>query len=341
MVLLMLFTAGNLLPQQAIVTQSADVELPQRVGGAPGRERYRDHDHARAGYLRFVGEILSSREVDPTRREDVPMPVRRALVACAAALAAALAAVTPAQASSATLYDELAELADNLNSLPWPGQDTYNFYPGAKGHSDVATSVVWGTPGSPTTYENKSKCAPLLTQALKHTFSWATDSYLDDEFGSISPTSAQYYDGFQTGAEHFTSKTTVPSLTQGDVIAIKYNDAGDGTGDATGHMLVVGGTPRLYNRDNNTSTREWAVPVIDSTSNPHGVASTNPSSPYLLFPDTRAVGTTEYSGVGRGWIFISTGTDDVPTGHWWGANENVTEQYKPISTRPMTFRALS
>lgn len=269
------------------------------------------------------------------------MPVRRTLVACAAAVAAALAVATPAQATSATLYAEVAELADNLNSLPWPGQDTYNFYPGAKGHADVATNVVWGTPGSPTTYLNKSKCAPLVTQALKHTFSWATDSYLEDEFGSFSPTSAQYYEGFLSGAAHFTAKSTVSSLAAGDVVAIKYNDAASGTDDATGHMLVVGGTPQLYNRDSNAATREWAVPVIDSTSYPHGVPSTWAGSPYHLFPDTRRSGTTEYSGVGRGWIFISTTAADIPTGHWWGVNEHVTDWYRPIANRPMVFRAVS
>ncbi|MCE6994338.1 hypothetical protein LZG04_05855 [Saccharothrix sp. S26] len=263
------------------------------------------------------------------------MPIRRALVACSAAVVAALAVAPPAQASSATLYAEVAELADELNSLAWPGQATYNYY------SDGASTAVWGTPGSPTTYESKSKCAPLVTLSLRHTFAWATDSYLTAEFGSTSPTSAQYYDGLSAGADHFTTKTAVPALVQGDVIAMKYTDSAGGTGDATGHMMVVAGTPQLYDRDGNTATREYAVPVIDSTKEPHGVPSSWSGSPVHLFPDTRRVGSTEYTGLGRGWIFISTGSDDVPTGHWWGPNENVTTQYKPASTRPMVFATLS
>ncbi|MFD7654291.1 hypothetical protein ACFV4N_09980 [Actinosynnema sp. NPDC059797] len=269
------------------------------------------------------------------------MPAIRTLTACALAAAAVVLPAAPAGATSATLYAELAELADNLNSLAWPGQDDYNFYPGAKGHADVATSVVWGTPGSPTTYENKAKCAPLLTRALKHTFAWATDAYLLDEFQSTSPTAAKYHDGLLAGADHFTTKTAVSSLAPGDVVAIKYTDSAGGTGDATGHVAVVAGTPHLHDRDGDAATREWAVPVIDSTSNPHGVASTNPASPYQSFRDTRAVGATEYSGVGRGWLFISTTAADVPTGHWWGANENVVDQYKPVSTRPVVFAAVS
>lgn len=269
------------------------------------------------------------------------MRTSRVLVAVVTAAVAALATAGPARATSATLHTEVAELADNLNALSWPAQDAYNFYPGAKGHADVATSVVWGTPGSPTTYESKAKCAALLTQALKHTFPWATDSYLTTEFGSTSPTAAKYYDGFVAGAPHFTARTTVSSLVPGDVIAVRYTDSAGGTGDATGHVAIVTAAPHLYDRDGDAATREWAVRVIDSTSNPHGVASTNTSSPYQTYPDTRADGTTEYSGVGRGWIFISTTAADVPTGHWWGANENVVDQYKPVSTRPMVFRALS
>ncbi|MFE9743605.1 hypothetical protein ACFYOT_01740 [Saccharothrix saharensis] len=261
------------------------------------------------------------------------MPIRRTLAACTAAVAVGFAVAPPAQATSATLYAEVAELADELNSLAWPGQGTYNYYP------DGGSTVVWGTPGSPTTYESKAKCAPLLTFALKHTFSWATDAYLTTEFGSTSPTSAQYYDGLKAGADHFTGKTTVPSLVQGDVIAVKYTDSESGTGDATGHMMVVAGTPQLYNRDGNTATREYAVPVIDSTKNPHGVPSTWAGSPVHLFPDTRRSGTTEYTGVGRGWIFVSTGSDDVPTGHWWGANEG-SIYYRTTSTRPMAFATL-
>lgn len=262
------------------------------------------------------------------------MPIRRTLVACAAAVVAAVAVTPPAQASSATLHTEVAELADELNSLAWPGQGTYNHYP------DGASTAVWGTPGSPTTYASKAKCAPLVTLALRHTFAWATDSYLTTEFGSTSPTAAQYYDGLAAGADHFTTKTTVPALAQGDVIAVKYLDSAGGTGDATGHVMVVAGAPQPYDRDGDTSTREYAVPVIDSTTQPHGVPSTWSGSPVHLFPDTRRSGTTEYTGVGRGWIFISTGSDDVPTGHWWGPNENVTTQYKPASTRPMTFATL-
>jgi hypothetical protein len=265
---------------------------------------------------------------------------RAGLLVAAVTATLTVVAQAPASATSATLYGEVAELADQLNTLAWPGQGTYNFYPGAKGNPTVTTSVVWGTPGSPTSYESKAKCASLYTEALKHTFSWATTSYLQAEFGSTSPFAADYYDGFVGGADHFSAKTAVSQLAQGDVIAIKYLDTAGDSGDATGHVMVVAGAPSLYNRDGNAATREWAVPVIDSTSNPHGVASTNPSSPYLSYPDNRSAGITEYSGIGRGWFFIQTTAADVPTGHWWGANENVTSQYKSVTDRPILLQAI-
>lgn len=89
-------------------------------------------------------------------------------------------------------------------------------------------------------------------------------------------------------------------LAEGDVIAIKHLDTAGDSGDATGHVMVVAGAPSRYDRD----------------------------------------GTTEYSGIGRGWFFIQTTAADVPTGYWWGANENLTTQYRSVTGRPLLFQAI-
>lgn len=278
------------------------------------------------------------------------MAVTIAMAATAAGLT--VVAQAPASATSDPVYNQVAELADQLNSMPWtdqvnpappPDQADYNAYPG----TGMPNIVVWGTPGQPTTYLSKTRCAALFTAVLKRTFpSWATNTYLQTEFGNISPFAADYYQGLVDGkgAGHFTVRTTVPQLGRGDVIAIKYTGTTGGTGEPTGHVMIVAGTPSLYDRDNNSTTREWAVPVIDSTTNPHGVARANPSSTYHQFPDTRSITTPiekEYSGVGRGWIFISTTSADQPTGYWWGVNENVTTEYHPMSDRPMVFASIA
>lgn len=279
-------------------------------------------------------------------------PLRAATAAGAAALVLAGVAGVPATASASsagasgasaaamdvTTYQAAAEIADNLNSMSWPGQASYNTYL----TGSQSTSVVWGTPGSPTTYFNRSKCASFVTKVIKRVLPGATDQYLTDNFGSISPTAAQYHDTFTNGAEYFTTSANsgLDQLTEigaGVIIAIKYNSASPGTGDSTGHVMIVAGDPVPHNRDGNTSTVEWAVPVVDTTSNPHGVAVTSASSPYQNFRDSRAVGATEYPGVGRGWIFIRTDAANRPQGHWWGVNENVTTGYHGVADRPISF----
>ncbi|MER5644306.1 hypothetical protein [Streptosporangium sp. NPDC002524] len=252
------------------------------------------------------------------------------------------AAVSAARAAGAAMevstYQAAAEIADNLNSMSWPGQASYNIYL----TGGQSTSVVWGTPGSPTTYFNRSKCGSFVTKVIKRVLPGATDQYLTGNFGSISPTAAQYHDTFTTGAEYFTTSADsgLDQLTEigaGVIIAIKYNSASPGTGDSTGHVMIVAGAPVRYDRDGNASTVEWAVPVVDTTSNPHGVAVTSASSPYQNFRDSRADGADENPGVGRGWIFIRTDAANRPQGHWWGVNENVTTGYHGVADRPISF----
>jgi hypothetical protein len=239
-------------------------------------------------------------------------------------------------------YREANEIAGELNSISWgwppPGQGSYNSYR----PDDWSPKVTWGTPGQPTTYFNRSRCAEFVTALLQHSYLWATTSYFSTHFQSTSPNSARYYDKFVQGVPNLTTSNStaldqVNELQAGSLIAIEYLDSESGTGDVSGHMMVVANTPTQVNRDSDSTTREWAVQVIDSTSNPHGVAVTSPSSPYQEFRDTRTLGAMEFAGVGRGWIFIRTGTDNRPQGYWWGRNENVVNEYHPVSERPMAF----
>ncbi|MEO3812061.1 hypothetical protein ABGB17_23950 [Sphaerisporangium sp. B11E5] len=159
---------------------------------------------------------------------------------------------------------------------------------------------------------------------------------------STSPYAADHYDTIRTAsaADHFARIGSFSILRHGDIIAVKYGNGGGGTGEATGHVMIVQ-EKHLHDRDGNPATTEWAVRVIDSTSNPHGAAeSAGPGSPYLAYPDTRSVpdfggvgDDEEYNGAGRGWIFVQT-VDNRPTGYWWGANESA---FHPVADRPMAL----
>jgi hypothetical protein len=239
------------------------------------------------------------------------------------------------------LFSSENEIVTNLDTIGWPGQDSNDFYPGVLGHPDGPSSATWGTPGAGTSYQVQAKCASFLTLSLQHTYAWATNDWFSQYFGSGSPFAQDYYSTF-TGTNippQFTRIGNVASLYQGAIIAIKYTDD---TG-ATGHVMVVAGAPQLYNRDGNPATTEYAIPVLDSTDTPHGVATTYPNSTYWKFPDTRISSlssnppTTEYSGAGEGHIFIQVDSSGAPAGYWWGPNENVTSEFHPVSQRPIAM----
>jgi hypothetical protein len=241
------------------------------------------------------------------------------------------------------------EVYTQLDKIGWPSEDTYNYYPGKKGHADMTSEVVWGNLCTPTSYVAKTKCAAFVTDSLKHAYGpgsrwtdqWATDTYFTQTFGSDSPTATQYYDVINAnGSTRISKVTDLDLVTRGDLIMIKYPSADSTNGDPTGHVMFFVDR-QAVDKDGNPATLEWAVRVIDATSNPHGVASTNPNSTYLAFPDTRAVGTTEYAGAGTGTIVLRTDADGTVLGYWWGINENVTSEWHPATDRPIIFGHLS
>ncbi|MDI1461172.1 hypothetical protein QEZ54_09360 [Catellatospora sp. KI3] len=266
-----------------------------------------------------------------------------ALLASAITFASLALAPTAAGADPDLFYSSYGiakahEVKNNLNLIGWPGENAYNYYPGKNGHPSSSTnSVVWGTPGSPYTYEAKTTCAPFVTLSLKAAYGWADDTYFSTYLGSTSPTSAQYYAKFTAGTvPNLDRRTKVTELVPGDLIAIKYSGSDSSAGDPTGHTAFYAGRTQVE-RDGDAATVEWAVSVVDSTSNPHGVASTNPASPYLNFPDTRAVGATEYDGVGQGYLVIQADATGTVLGYWWGINENLTSQFHAVADRPIAF----
>ncbi|MET8412955.1 hypothetical protein ABZV34_33635 [Streptomyces sp. NPDC005195] len=273
---------------------------------------------------------------------------------CAASASVALAVVpTTAQAAGtqdgAPLVAAENEIIDELATLGWPGQDSDNFYPGAAGHAEADTaSVLWGTPGTASSYQVEAKCAQFLTASLKHAYTWATDTWFTSGIGFRSPSSEQYYDAFSDTAadgalekmsDHINrpSAQRVSDLHAGSVIAVKYLDSSEG--GATGHIMTVQSVAP-FERDGNRATQEYAVTVADSTSNPHGVALSSKTSPHWAFKDSRVEGspgltTKEWSGAGRGTIFIQAdATTGKPTGYWWGRNEAA---FNTVADRPMVF----
>ncbi|MGN9812774.1 hypothetical protein ACTMSW_25900 [Micromonospora sp. BQ11] len=261
----------------------------------------------------------------------------RAGVTASAALAVVLGVgVPPASADNGTemgsinhgrpLADAAAELIDNLNQIGWPQESDYNFYSAPS----AATTVVFGTPGQPTTYRNETRCATFVRRLLTHTFPWATSTFFNDEFGTSYPNSAVFHDAFAAdrdrtddipGVRAFNlSFLSYMTLQPGDIMAIKYTGAST---SESGHMAIIGPGTRLHD-DSHPDYREWAISLLDSTSSPHG----NPANP-RGYPDSRfyydadTQTWTEADGAGSGWMFIRTSraTGRI-TEHRWSLSSN-------------------
>lgn len=252
------------------------------------------------------------------------MRLRNVAASIGAGILAALAP-TPQVAMAGPVTDHLTEaeeLVDELNSIGWPTESSYNKYCGSGCTGSV---VTWGTPGTPTSYYNESQCAPFVTQLLKHTYSWATSSYFSSEFSSTSPNSARYYDRINAGAvDHMDKITKVADLEPGDIIAIKYEAGASG---GSGHTPVVRSLDGTVVTDSDPNTTEYVVEVVDSTSNPHGTAPVADGR-----DDSRSSGSTEYSGAGYGFMVFYADANGDFYGYRWGTDEST---FHSVTTRPI------
>lgn len=224
----------------------------------------------------------------------------------------------PAADPGAQLAAAATDLVLNLGQTPWPAQSAHNFYP----DPGVDTELVFGTPGQPETYRNVTRCATFVRRLMSHQFpDWATRDYFVSEFGDSFPNSAEFHDalegdragGVGDDVDNFNgfnmSFLVYLNLRPGDLLAIKY--VGSAESDS-GHMAIVGSGSRLFD-DSHPTHREWAIPVIDSSSSPHGDPTVARSHDY---PDTRfyrdpiSGAWKEASGVGMGWMFFRTRRSD-------------------------------
>lgn len=237
------------------------------------------------------------------------------------------------------LADVATELIEELDSIGWPEESDYNLYSA----SGAPTTIVFGTPGQPTTYRNETQCATFVRRLMTHAFpTWATTTYFRDEFGGSSyPNSAAFHDAFAAdrdgtddvpGMRGF-NLAFFPYLTlrPGDVMAIRY--AGGGSG--SGHMAIVGPGSHLYD-DTHPDHREWAIRVLDSTNSPHGDPGEDPTHPDTRhYHDSVAGEWTEGNGAGMGWMFVRTSrADGRLVAHRWSSSSGT---WYDQSTRSVVF----
>ncbi|CAM4164300.1 hypothetical protein KIPE111705_43180 [Kibdelosporangium persicum] len=196
--------------------------------------------------------------------------------------------------------------------------------------------LTWGTPGQPATWFNQSQCASFLTGLLRRTYpAIATDDYFETHFGSRSPNARQYRQTFAGPViPHWQRITKLADLRAGDFIAIDYNN---GQPTQTGHIVMVRRIKGTYVAPSSSlnfpGETQYAVEVVDCTSDPHGVLGVGN---YHAYPDIRLIdGVNDREGVGFGhMMFYVSSSTGVFTRYRWSVNTSSSGAY-PVAQRPI------
>lgn len=199
------------------------------------------------------------------------------------------------------------------------------------------SSVTWGSPDDPTTWTAHARCSSFLTWVLKHTYGWATDDYFTTYFKDRIPEAADYRKAFTDGTAgpRFRRIRKVADLRPGDLIAIDYNGQ---VADNTGHIVMVREVKGTFTGSAVfTGETQYAVEVVDCTSDPHGVYGlTN----YATYPDTRMVSnvaTENFEGVGIGHMmfYASDATREFSRYRWSVNTSRTTAETLTVTDRPI------
>lgn len=172
--------------------------------------------------------------------------------------------------------------------------------------------------GADTEYENRTDCSGFLNLLLEKAYGYSRED-LQRWTGRVRPLAKTWH---QTVAEAkgFQRIETVQALQPGDVLAIKY-EAG---AKNTGHVMLVAGAiaEREARKPLVAGTRQWEVPVLDSSSSPHGPQ------------DSRRIDATKHAtGVGTGVLRIYTDDKGAFAGYAWSSFMN--SEFRAIKERPL------
>ncbi|MFD7131470.1 LamG domain-containing protein [Streptomyces sp. NPDC059894] len=198
-----------------------------------------------------------------------------------------------------------------------------------------SSSVTWGTPDDLSSWTALARCSSFLTLVLKHTYGWATDAYFTQYFQDRIPEAADYRRAFTDGTAgpRFQRILEVTDLRPGDLIAVDYDGQVE---DSTGHIVMVREVKGVFSGVADfTGETQYAVEVVDCTSEPHGVyALTN----YPKYPDTRMVSLVakeNFEGVGIGhMMFYASDTTGEFSRYRWSVNTAKASAH-PVTDRPI------
>ncbi len=220
----------------------------------------------------------------------------------------------------------------------------------AKDHVDVALEFVnnaqgneWGTPCSITWSgpngsgaSGTTKAACFFTLSLMKAMNY-TEKDVYSMWESTSPTSDYYFDLINMSPAYgapaprietfFRRITRAVDIQKGDVIAIGANLT------FAGHTMMVAGAPQELRQQiepRYAGTRQYAVPIVDSTNTSHGCNVSYPDSRW----EGQCTGGFMQSGAGTGTVRLYTDSmTGILLGYTWSVTSSPSSYYSP-STRP-------
>ncbi|WP_437683826.1 hypothetical protein [Sorangium sp. So ce131] len=221
----------------------------------------------------------------------------------------------------------------------------------AKDHADFAVEFVenttadnneWGLPCSIDWegYRATTKAACFFTLMLQKSMNY-TDRDTYKIWGSSSPTSAMYFDWINRspvvgappspeGEYYFRRVTRVADIQKGDVFAVGEVRVGS-TVTYAGHTMIITGEPtEIYPQINPryADTRQFAVPIADSTNSSHGCNASYPDSRWSGSCTTGVMA----GGAGTGYIRIYTyASTGMLLGFTWSVTSSTSSYYSPTA----------
>ncbi|MEU9409051.1 LamG domain-containing protein [Streptomyces sp. NPDC048281] len=201
---------------------------------------------------------------------------------------------------------------------------------------DTSATVTWGRPDDLAGWVARARCSSFVTALLGHTYGWATDAYFLQYFQEKGPEAADYCSAFRnsTAGPRFRRIRKVADLRPGDLIAVDYNGQ---DAENTGHIVMVREVKGVFSGVADfTGETQYAVEIVDCTSDPHGVYGL---SNYPRYPDTRMVGNVDgesFQGVGIGhMMFYASDATGEFSRYRWSVNSSASTGTHTVDDRPV------
>lgn len=190
----------------------------------------------------------------------------------------------------------------NQSPYYWANRSVLEVLPENNTYTHGIGSLTWAGVNGAATSTCSTDCSGFINHLITQTYSYSSADFLS-WMGVSRPLASDYYTAIKT-QNHFTTISKISSMSQGDIIAIKYPE----TETITGHTMMIVLTPvlRTASAPLISGTTQYEVTVIDCSQSGHGST------------DTRFISTGNFEdGVGKGKFRLYINKKGAIAGYTW------------------------